>query len=55
MMTRKDYVEVARILNENKLFIPEATFESLVYDFNEMFLSDNPRFDADRFTEAVNA
>jgi hypothetical protein len=54
MMTRKDYVEVANILKDHKRYIAEATLESLIFDFNEMFLKDNPRFDADRFTEAVN-
>lgn len=54
MMTRKDYVVVAEILKDHKRYIPEATLESLIFDFNEMFLKDNPRFDADRFTEAVN-
>jgi hypothetical protein len=53
MMTRKDYIEVANILNNHKRYVAEATLESLIFDFNEMFLKDNPRFDADRFADAV--
>jgi len=53
MMTRKDYVEVANILKEHKRFIAEATLESLIFDFSEMFTNDNSRFDADRFADAV--
>ena len=52
MMTRKDYVETAKILN---LFVDEMdsqTFQSLVFEFSEWFMSDNPRFDEDKFWEA---
>lgn len=51
-MTRKDYVETAKILN---LFVDEMdsqTFQSLVFEFSEWFMSDNPRFDEDKFWQA---
>ena len=53
MMTRKDYVKVATILNDiakpNMDMIP---FEDLVTEFADMFFADNPNFNADRFWEA---
>jgi rhamnogalacturonyl hydrolase YesR len=52
MMTRKDYVETAKILN---LFVNEMdskTFKDLVFEFSEWFMSDNPRFDENRFWDA---
>lgn len=51
-MTRKDYVETAKILN---LFVDEIdskTFQELVFEFSEWFLSDNPRFDENKFWDA---
>jgi hypothetical protein len=49
MMTRKDYVEVARILNENLLDVSDE----MIDDFIAMFKKDNERFDATRFRNAV--
>ena len=51
-MTRKDYVEVAKILNT---FEKDESLDIgfLMKSFIEMFKSDNPRFDANRFTTAV--
>ena len=52
MMTRKDYVETAKILN---LFVDEMdskTFKDLVFEFSEWFSADNPRFDENRFWDA---
>jgi hypothetical protein len=52
MMTRKDYVETAKILN---LFVDEMdskTFKDLVFEFSEWFASDNPRFDENKFWDA---
>jgi hypothetical protein len=54
MMTRKDYVETARILNKYKTTIDEKDFTDLVDDFAFMFEKDNPRFVTDKFIEAVN-
>jgi hypothetical protein len=44
MMTRKDYVATAEILSTYSSEIPQTTFEDLVYDFSDMFLSDNTKF-----------
>jgi hypothetical protein len=45
MMTRKDYVATAEILLSYKdLISDEFTYQDLVYDFSDMFLSDNTKF-----------
>lgn len=49
MMTRKDYVATAKILNDLKGEINQSTFEELVYQFSEYFFADNPRFDGVKF------
>lgn len=55
MMTRKDYVKTASILNEFKDIIQDAiTFADLVDEFSLMFEIDNERFDSARFAEACN-
>lgn len=55
MMTRKDYVKVAEILNNyystNPVEISE--FKYMVMDFADMFSDDNPNFNEDKFLEAV--
>jgi hypothetical protein len=54
MMTRKDYVATAEILN-NWYFnhpINEHDFADLVGEFSLMFEEDNPNFKADKFEEA---
>ena len=48
-MTRKDYVEVARILNANL----DNVSDQMLNDFIAMFKSDNQRFEPVRFTNAV--
>ena len=53
MMTRKDYVKVAEILNTYHLDIDPMTFEDLLSDFQVMFKKDNPNFDLTRFRNAV--
>lgn len=53
MMTRKDYVKTAEILN-GAIFGTFETTAELVDAFAEMFASDNPNFDRDRFVYAVN-
>ena len=53
-MTRKDYVETAKILNYVSDKIHPAVFSKTVNDFAEMFAKDNPRFDVKRFHEASN-
>jgi hypothetical protein len=52
MMTRKDYVEVAKILNKFVDRIDSHDFNDLVFEFSEFFLADNPRFNEDKFDEA---
>lgn len=52
MMTRKDYVEVANILNDFDKNDGMETIE-LIYRFAALFEKDNPRFDRQRFIDAV--
>ncbi len=52
MMTRKDYVETANILNKFADEIDSKTFQDLVFEFSEWFASDNPRFDENKFWDA---
>lgn len=53
MMTRKDYVAVAEILNSfQDLIADQFTFEDLVNDFADFFSDDNPNFKFDKFTHA---
>lgn len=57
-MTRKDYVAVAKIMNDLVKKIEGRTAEGkavdkAVTDLCELFLSENPRFDSIRFIEAV--
>lgn len=55
MMTRKDYVETANILNDYKDTIDFLNLSQLALDLAEMFANDNPRFDHQRFIDAVFA
>jgi hypothetical protein len=53
MMTRKDYVAVAEILNSfQDLIADQFTFEDLVIEFADFFSADNPNFKMDKFTHA---
>jgi hypothetical protein len=52
MMTRKDYVETAKILRGHAGSIDAPTFDSLVGSFILMFQNDNERFLADKFEDA---
>jgi hypothetical protein len=54
MMSRKDYVETARILNKYKFSIDEADFRDLLDDFSFMFEKDNSNFNEEKFLEACN-
>ena len=51
-MTRKDYVETAKILNRFVNDIDANDFDELIFQFSEWFLSDNPRFDESKFYDA---
>jgi len=55
MMTRKDYVATAEILNGFKDLIGDKLlFEDLVDEFSLMFESDNERFDHVKFFNACH-
>jgi hypothetical protein len=51
-MTRKDYVETAKILNQYVGKIDEVIFDNLVADFAIMFEDDNPKFLGNKFVDA---
>ena len=53
MMTRKDYVETSKILNNFIEEIPSDIMVKLVENFVEMFQNDNPNFDYTKFLQAV--
>jgi hypothetical protein len=53
MMTRKDYVKIAEILNSYHLDIDTQVFEDLLSDFQTFFKRDNSNFDLTRFRNAV--
>jgi hypothetical protein len=55
MMTRKDYVAVAEILNNyfSNYPVEISDFKELVFDFADMFANDNPNFKEDKFIDAV--
>ena len=48
-MTRKDYIAIARVLNEYSHELPEG----LMFELNAMFRQDNNQFNAERFSNAV--
>jgi hypothetical protein len=55
MMTRKDYVATAEILNDFYQDMPiglEARFDGMVNKFCAMFSDDNERFLANKFVDA---
>lgn len=52
-MTRKDYIQVASILNAYHLDIDSKVFEDLLSDFQIFFKKDNSNFDSTRFRDAV--
>ena len=55
MMTRKDYVATAEILNGFVDKIDFLVLADLAEDFAEMFSEDNERFQHQRFIDAVFA
>ena len=52
MMTRKDYVTTAQILNSYVHNLDAPIFDALVQDFASMFAQDNDRFQVDMFEDA---
>ena len=55
MMTRKDYVATANILNDVIEFMHPAAYAEIVTKFADMMEADNERFDRDRFEQACYA
>lgn len=53
MMTRKDYVSTAKILNGYVNKIDFIDLSQMAIQFAEMFEKDNQRFDTQRFIDAV--
>ena len=67
-MTKKDYIKIAKILQEERLQAREHSYRStddryithvtvvdnITLQLCSLFEDDNPRFDADRFKAAVN-
>jgi hypothetical protein len=53
MMTRKDYVATAEILNKYIDDIDYLVLNDLALDFAEMFAKDNERFQEQKFIDAV--
>ena len=56
-MTRKDYIKIARIIKDNKLYTNNSTrkilkHDSLINDLCDMLKQDNKLFDVARFKEA---
>ena len=57
-MTRKDYIELAKIMNQLGKNIEAQTpeskaFNKAVTDLSEWLSSENPRFDSIRFLQAI--
>lgn len=52
MMTRKDYIATASILESVKGEMPDSVHFTLVDMFAEMMKQDNPRFQEARFFQA---
>lgn len=52
--TRRTFIDVSNILNQYADELDKTTFSDIVNDFGDLFLSDNPNFDFNRFEEACN-
>jgi hypothetical protein len=55
MMTRKDYVQTANILNNYVDEIDFLVLQEIADGFAEMFENDNPNFNYQKFIDAVFA
>ena len=53
MMTRKDYIQASEILSHYLTDSPLVVME-IANDFAEYFALDNPRFNYDKFINAVS-
>jgi len=52
MMTRKDYVRTAQIINSVHFFVNDNVSLHLINSFADYFQADNPRFDRQKFIQA---
>jgi hypothetical protein len=57
-MTRKDYIATANILSSyleqaEENILASLIVKSIAEDFADLFASDNPNFDEERFLDAV--
>ena len=52
-MTRKDYIEIAKVLNNNLTDSSYTVIEKLTKDFSALLKADNPNFDQERFENSV--
>lgn len=57
-MTRKDYIELAKIMKNLREYIDGGTregrgFDEAVRQMLEWLETDNPRFDSSKFEEAI--
>lgn len=50
-MTRKDYIETAKILNKFIDKLDSIDFNDLVFEFGEWFAADNPNFQMEKFED----
>lgn len=55
MMTRKDYVAVAKILASVRNDLDRDTMFTLIEKFSDLFFEDNPNFSPNRFELACFA
>jgi hypothetical protein len=52
-MTRKDYIQIAKVLNSNLTDANYELIEKLTKEFSTILKADNPNFDKTRFENAV--
>ena len=52
-MTRKDYILIVRILNRHATHLTQEAFMALVNTFCDELKRDNPRFEKEKFMNAL--
>jgi hypothetical protein len=50
--SKQHFEQVAKILNQFKDELPQTTFEEIVMEFGDLFMSYNERFNDAKFQEA---
>ena len=56
MFTKKNYIKIAEVLKRNKTalnYTERILFRKIVIDFVDMLEEDNPKFNVDKFLDAV--